>query len=401
MKTGLIKQHFGLHNNTEKLSWILVFAICCVFGFQFLPMVEQEAFYDQSGYDTFYYLRISHKIWDNMRHPILGVFLYPFVKFRYLLDEFLGVPDSRFVIILLFGVIVAYSYLFLFRIVRHNSNGNKLKTWLSMLTFVSMAHVIMQFIACDSFAISMMLILLSLQTLYYDNVRSRWIDNILFLLLTGTTLSNGAFFLILFLFTEKNTSQAIKRLAKASIGFIVVYVAMLGYVLTRYYFIDADLSSFITEITIGNTTYFSNAYSISTTIALLWEHFWCEAIAFHADVLIWHGHPPMFSSHPVWLLFPIISLLTITIVGIIKTKAITASRIVSCWLLYCIAVSSFYGLIESYIACAHWAFTIPIVLSLVKWRTVKMQRLWMLTIGITVGILLIHNISTFVGFFTD
>lgn len=399
MATRLIKHYFGLHSNSERLLWIIVFAVCCIFGFQFLPMVQPDAkFYDVSGYDNFYYLNSQLRIWYNFRHPVVGIFLYPFVKLRELFN-LLGATDTRYIITLLFATINAYSFLFLTRIIYHNCNKNRYKTIIYLAAFFSLAHIMLQTIAIDTFNISLLFMLLAYQILYIDKYRNRLIDNLLFLGICGTTLTNGAFIFLIFLFIEKKKLYALKRFLQASFLFWIVWLGMLGYIVIRYYFADLNISDILRECLIGNTLYFSKTSSISETIFYLWQHFFCEAIAFHSNELLWDTIP-RFNSHPIWLLIPIISYLVITIIAFIKTSRLKETHIIIFWWLFCIITSSFYGLAESYICCVHWAFTIPIMMSLVKWDTIKTELTWLIFIGIITLWLFIYNATTFIGFFT-
>ena len=165
--------------------------------------------FDISGFDPITYSVLSQ--WDTRyqvyRHPLLAFFAWPFSQLNQMFMDTLGMNPVQIVVAVILLACLVYSAVFLFRIFReHISLGQFDSTLLALLTF-SFAYIMLAYICPDHFAVSMMVLVV---TLYAAGKKMKegtrfkvWQTLILFLVTAGITLSNGIKTFIAAFFTNR------------------------------------------------------------------------------------------------------------------------------------------------------------------------------------------------------
>lgn len=165
--------------------------------------------FDISGFDPITYSVLSD--WDTRyqvyRHPLLAFFVWPASRLNRWLIDVLGMNPVQIIVAAVLIACLVYSAVFLFRIFREILELTAFdSTLLSLLTF-SFAYITLAYISPDHFALSMLLLIL---TLYAAGRKMKageglkiWQTMVLFFLTAGITLSNGLKTFVAALFTKK------------------------------------------------------------------------------------------------------------------------------------------------------------------------------------------------------
>ncbi|MBR3400326.1 MAG: GtrA family protein, partial [Prevotella sp.] len=120
--------------------------------------------FDISGFDPITYSVLSQ--WDTRyqvyRHPLLAFFAWPFSQLNQMFMDTLGMNPVQIVVAVILLACLVYSAVFLFRIFReHIGLGRFDSTLLALLTF-SFAYIMLAYICPDHFAVSMMVLVVTL-----------------------------------------------------------------------------------------------------------------------------------------------------------------------------------------------------------------------------------------------
>ncbi len=165
--------------------------------------------FDISGFDPITYSVLSH--WDTRyqvyRHPLLAFFAWPLSQLNQWMMSLFGMNPVQIVVAVALLACLVYSAVFLFRIFREVVGLSVFdSTLLSLLTF-SFAYILLAYICPDHFAVSMMVLVLTLYAAgrkMQSGGRFRaWQTIVLFLVTAGITLSNGLKTYIAVLFTNR------------------------------------------------------------------------------------------------------------------------------------------------------------------------------------------------------
>lgn len=195
--------------------------------------------FDISGFDPITYSVLSQ--WDTRyqvyRHPLLAFFAWPFSQLNQMFMDTLGMNPVQIVVAVILLACLVYSAVFLFRIFReHIGLGRFDSTLLALLTF-SFAYIMLAYICPDHFAVSMMVLVV---TLYAAGKKMKegtrfkvWQTLILFLVTAGITLSNGIKTFIAAFFTNR---RGFFRPAHLLLAVIVPSIAICFFARWEYQF---------------------------------------------------------------------------------------------------------------------------------------------------------------------
>ncbi len=393
--TAFIRQYFGLHGKVEYTLYSLTFASVCIFGYMFCQIASTDMYYSQMGYDTFFFQQYA-VLNCIFRHPLISFVFIPITLLKKASVVLFGNFDTRLVSVLIYALILSYAIIFLYRILKKITITTK--SLLFIFVFISIAHVMIQSVVIDSYPISMALLLFTTLVMFFDRRKNIILDNIILAMLSGVTITNGFFLFLIFLFTESSIKKAFTRFIKSTVLLFSLWFTVASYILIQYIITDSDLMEAIWKLTIFDTPLFINNDSIYIKLINLIHLFFKETFSFHCSSINWLLDPKFHTVSPIITTASIslFSLITFASIYTIKTRL---TKILTCWLLYCILLASFYGLGESYIFSAHWTFIIPILLASVKFKSKKLQYGWYSLIVITSMILFYHNATTFIGFF--
>ena len=203
------------------LIWFLLFSI--FFSF-YVDLSEDQV--ELMGYDTFFYiggdypkLHLSKLLSWNLRHPCFVIFNLPSL----IIDALLFYKLHVFVFSFISCIISSLSNLMIFKICRE-IGADKWATITAIILFPTFAHVILLSGQPETFVFTMffMVLLILSAVLKHSNY---YTDSILFLFLTGTTLTNCVKFLFVKIWEENgNIYNAIKRTTRSSWLFCIMFL---------------------------------------------------------------------------------------------------------------------------------------------------------------------------------
>ncbi len=361
----------------------------------FCQIASTDEWYSQMGYDTFWFQQDA-VLKCYLRHPLISCVFVPLTYLKHSLVYLFGTFDTRLISVFIYAIILSYTLIFLYRILTKITTISI--SLFFLFSFISIAHVMIQSVVIDSYPISMALLTLTTLTIFIDRRDNIFLDNILFAMLSGITITNGFFLFLIFLLIEPSIKSAIIRSIKSTITFCSLCFILVSYIFIQYIIADRDLMDAVYNITLLGTSQFLTYEPISIKIINIVHLFFKEAISFHCSSINWILTPKFHIISPI-ITFASITLLSLTSFAGIYTIKHRLTKILVSWLAYCILLASFYGLNESYIFSPHWTFIIPILLASVKFKSTKLQYCWYIIIAITSLILFYHNSTTFIGFF--
>ena len=153
--------------------------------------------YHVSGYDLITYHTLSE--WDVRyevtRHPLLAFFMYPLSMLNKGLMILTGSNWATVIVGLIWSISALYSFIFLYRILRHLMSLSKANAILLCLFFYSFGFTMLAVFVPDHFGLSMTMLLM---TVYVMGTKTKKKEKAgmkctltLFFLTAGITLSNG------------------------------------------------------------------------------------------------------------------------------------------------------------------------------------------------------------------
>lgn len=154
-------------------------------------------YYHISGYDPKVYSMITRwsTEYDVYRHPLFSFFLYPLYWMNKGVMAITGVNGVQIIWAFCQVAMACVTYHFLYRIFRDVIRLSRYDTTLLSLMLFSFAYIQLAFMVPDHFSLSLMLLLMVLyktgQRLLHGEVMGMGRTALLFLLVAGTTLTNG------------------------------------------------------------------------------------------------------------------------------------------------------------------------------------------------------------------
>lgn len=327
----------------------------------------------------------------NIRHPLYTLFYFPVILFNELL-LYLGIDVTRQLFMFVSVLIMGYSCLILYKIFRFI----KLSIWASLIhvcLFCSFAHIILLSFQVDSFVISMFFLLIMI-LLLLKRKNNLLIDNIMFLGLTGTTLTNMIKFGIYQLIEEKSFHKTIKRFILSTPLFLLVLLVTLP---DLYY--RLSLKRGLIYAFFGDTLTYTG--SSLNKLRLFVDNFVSEPIAFHnttgvvfyPDTIHLPPYPSLLCYLPMIIIF---SFVFISLIVCHKERIIWL--FCTCWgadLIVHFGIG--YGIEEAQLFCGHWIFFLPILIGMLIARSSTLfQRVIVCVVSVVASILMVYNLNCFI-----
>ena len=341
------------------LIWFLLFSIF----FSFLVDLSENQV-ELMGYDTFFYiggdypkLHLSKLLSWNLRHPCFVIFNLPSL----IIDALLFYKLHVFVFSFISCIISSLSNLMIFKICRE-IGADKWATITAIILFPTFAHVILLSGQPETFVFTMffMVLLILSAVLKHSNY---YTDSILFLFLTGTTLTNCVKFLFVKIWEENgNIYNAIKRTTRSSWLFCIMFLLTAAGLVYRIVYKHIPLNDAIFNDTL------KFVHELPNKFYLAWCHFLSEPILFHStDLIVYTKDATVLPPYPSILMDMVIAFIYIlSIYGLVRNiRSLVGKICLSCMLfdLFMHFVVG-YGLNELQLFCEHWIFFVPITLSL-------------------------------------
>lgn len=375
---------------------LLLYGTCCAY---FINNLNPEYMYNPMGYDSYWYIKwgghLSNIAKWNLRHPLIMFILSPIT----FLDEMIihSSPIVHYgIFTFLSSIIASWCVLLVYKINVFLSNNN-LASMLCALSYACFGHMILLSISFESFIMSQFFLLLLI--VYYFNKRKNiYVDNVIFLLLTGTTLTNILKVFVVYCFDECNLKKSIQKTIKSSILFIIVILPLAIRNVIKGNNLLGDTASYIQQVPDKLYAFYHNFISEPLLLHGMNRTVYPQINnIYHSEI----GHY-FFDAYPFPLIFNlcIIIIVSLSIYSAIINRRNRILQIFLLWFLIDITIlfGSGYGLCQAEIFCGHWFFIIPILIScsfsLFKHKS---KYLFYGTISILTLFFLIHNTSMIIN----
>lgn len=297
---------------------------------------------------------------------------------------------------ILSSIIASWCVLFVYKISVYLSCNN-FASMLCALLYACFGHMILLSISFESFIMSQFFLLLLI--VYCFNKRKNiYADNVIFILLTGTTLTNVFKVFIVNLFDECNLKKSIQRTIKSSVLFIIVILPLAIRNFIKGNNLLGDTAFYIQQVPDKLFAFYHNFISEPLLLHGMNRTIYPQINnIYHSEI----GHY-FFDAYPFPLVFNlcIIILVSLSVYSAIINRRNKILQIFLLWFLIDITILfvSGYGLCQAEIFCGHWFFIIPILIScsfsLFKHKT---KYLFYCTISIFTLFFLIHNTSMIIN----
>lgn len=352
------------HQKAEKIIFFstLVWFLC--FSLYFALSVDFSCHHELMGYDSDFYigegrnpkLMLNKLISWNLRHP-----LYVMINLPVLLIDALLPSRLHWAIFALFSsTIMAGSNLLIYKICKQSSVGN-ISTLISIILFPTFAHIMLLSGLAETYVLTIYFVLqLILLALTKKSTRSS--DNIIFAILTGTTLTNCIYFFFVKLWEAAgNIKNAIFTNLKSTFLFVPLLIITMTGLAFRYFVKHIPLM----EAILNDTHKFVHDSHIQPST--IWNHYFADPFLFHyTDQVVHTSNAEVLPSYPSPLFhLAIIFLLLFTLWGVIKSKPLLRNICLS-FFAYNIIIHFVcgYGNNELQLFCGHWLFFIPIFIAI-------------------------------------
>ncbi|MGI6232158.1 MAG: DUF6080 domain-containing protein [Prevotella sp.] len=221
---------FIIKREERKLSWMLLAFIVILnvlFIYKYYETISPiggewtkyiQQFISVSGLDPYTYIIVTdwQPRYEIFRHPLIAIFYYP----AYLLNQGLmaltGINCAQFVVGIVVVFCIFYGLLFLYRIFREVIGIAASASFLLTLMTFSMGYMMIISFFPDHFNLSFFMLMLTLYVAGKKMMKHRaftiWQTFLFFLVLAGTTLTNGVKVFIASLFVNGKRFFRIKNL---------------------------------------------------------------------------------------------------------------------------------------------------------------------------------------------
>lgn len=398
-----LKKQFGTtlypNNYHEWTIFLLSILYFCIIATLFLRQRTADNLPEMLGYDTSAHMMLEHKMislqnlfsW-NLRHPLLNLLFLP----PLLIDYFLSFFDLNYkweIFTIYSCLISSYTGLLLYKTLSYICN--KKTAILLLVMFYSFAHTILLSIQVDSFIFSM-LFLVMLSLVYITKQHNKYVNNILFFTLVGTTSTNIIKFLLYSCFiSQRRIKEALGIFFKSTVIFICIFLLTIPDLINRLFIQHLGLKYSLLAQTMDYRGTSLNKIDLFVT------NFISEPFLFHyKDNLLYANDTinlPSYSSTLCNLVILIIICLSIYSI-IINYK----NKIVKLFIAF-FSVDIFihfvvgYGIEEGQLFCGHWFFFIPLLLGLLDTHTNNkyIKSIIRLQIAGSAAFLFIYNINCY------
>ena len=361
MKT--ITTVFLPQKGTEKIIFFstLIWYLC--FSLYFSLYVDFSYHHELMGYDSDFYIGgeypklMLNKIasW-NLRHPLYVIINYPIL----LIDTLLPYRLHWAIFAIFSSFIMAGSNLLIFKICKQLLVGD-ISTLISIILFSTFAHIMLLSGLAETYVLTIYFVLL-LILLSLTKKSTRLSDNIIFAILTGTTLTNCIYFFFVKVWEKAgNIKQAVITTIKSTYLFIPLFVITMTGLAFRYFVKHIPLM----EAILNDTHKFVHDSDIQLTT--IWNHYFADPFLFHyTDQVVHTSNAEALPAYPsIFYHVAIIFLLLFALWGVVKSNAILRNVCLS-FFVYNIIIHFVcgYGNNELQLFCGHWLFFVPIFIAI-------------------------------------
>lgn len=356
------------NNHQEWTIFTLSILYFCIIAILFLQHRADNIVPEMLGYDTAVHMTVEHKMislqhlfsW-NLRHPILNIMFLP----PLLVDYFLSLFEINYkweIFTIYSSLISSYTGLLLYKVL--SIICERRTAILLLIFFYSFAHTILLSIQVDSFVYSM-LFLVMLLLVYITNKHNIYINNVLFLALTGTTLTNIVKFAIYSYFISKRIiKETLPTFLRSTILFLCIFLFTLPDLFNRLFIQHLGIKYSIMAQTMDYRGTTLNKMHLFIT------NFISEPFIFHYKENLLYANDtinlPSYSNIICNLI--ILAIIGLSIISIIinyKNKIVLlfiSFLSIDIIIHYIIG----YGIEEGQLFCAHWFFFIPLLFGLLE-----------------------------------
>lgn len=184
-----------------------------------------------SGFDALNYITLSKwgDYYAQYRHPLLAWMMYPLYLINMCLINITGLNMAQFVYAILLLFCGLYSYIYTYRILRNVIEIKKIDAIILSVFLFSFAYIMIAVAVPDHFTISFFILLLTLymaaSKIKESKAFNSWQIALLFLLSSGTTITNGAKVFIDAMFTNGKSFFKIKKFFIAVIVPVIIIIS--------------------------------------------------------------------------------------------------------------------------------------------------------------------------------
>lgn len=351
------------HHKTEKYVFFstLIWFLC--FSLHFTSCVDFSYHHELMGYDSDFYIGegnaklMLNKIasW-NLRHPLYVMINYPIL----LIDALLPSRLHWTIFAIFSSIIMAGSNLLIYKIGKQALAG-EISTLISIILFSTFAHIMLLSGLAETYVLTIFFVLL-LILFALTKKSTRLSDNIIFAILTGTTLTNCIYFFFVKVWEKAgDIKQAVVTTFKSTYLFIPLFVVTMTGLAFRYFVKHIPLI----EAILNDTHKFVHDSNIQLTT--IWNHYFADPFLFHyTDQVVHTSNAEALPAYPsIFYHICIIFLLLFALWGVVKSKAILRNICLS-FFTYNIIIHFIcgYGNNELQLFCGHWLFFVPIFIAI-------------------------------------
>lgn len=381
------------HQKTEKIIFFSTLFWFLCFSLYFALSVDFSCHHELMGYDSDFYigedrnpkLMLNKILSWNLRHPLYVIINIPIL----LIDAILPSTLHWAVFAVFSSFIMAGSNLLIYKICKQALVG-EVSSLISIILFSTFAHIILLSGLAETYVLTIYFVLL-LILLAMTKRSTMFSDNLIFAILTGTTLTNCIYFFFVKLWDKAgNIRQAIVTTLKSTFLFIPLFgITMIG-LAYRYFVKHIPLM----EAILNDTHKFVHDSNIQ--LSTIWNHYFADPFLFHyTDQVVHTSNAEVLPSYPsVFYHFIIISLLLFALWGVIKSRALLRNICLS-FFAYNIIIHFVcgYGNNELQLFCGHWLFFVPIFTAIgLNAITHKLtQRVFQMILIVCAVFFAIHN----------
>lgn len=382
---------------SELIVFILTILYFGVISTIFLILRDNQLAPYMLGYDTAAHLFAEQKSIDfqhliswDIRHPFLNLFFLPAITIDYFFS--LLQYNFRWEIFVYYSVLILSCAGFvLFKLLKFVCTP-QWTAYMLISLFYSFAHIIILSIQVDSFVFTM-LFLIILIYFYATKCQGYLIDNLLFACLTGVTSTNFVKFFIFVFYTTKprQVRQIIIRFFSSLYIFISFFILTIFDLCSRFFIQKYGLKYSFLAQTLDYRGTSINRFS------LFWNNFISEPLMFHYRYnLIYAKDSTVLPTLCLYEQIPVIVLISLTILSVIKCRKHRIAKLCVMWFGLDILIHFVigYGIEEGQIFCAHWFFSIPILIGLYL-NSIINKRLYYIICGCIVLITIVLFVYNF------
>ena len=351
------------HNKTEKFIFFSTLFWFLCFSLYFALSVDFSCHHELMGYDSDFYigegrnpkLMLNKIVSWNLRHPLYVIINYPVL----LIDALLPSKLHWAIFAVFSSFIMAGSNLLIFKICKLVLVGD-ISTLISIILFSTFAHIMLLSGLAETYVLTIYFVLL-LILLALTKESTLFSDNVIFAVLTGTTITNCIYFFFVKVWEKAgDIKQAVITTLKSTFLFIPLLVITMIGLAFRYFVKHIPLM----EAILNDTHKFVHDSNIQFTT--IWNHYFADPFLFHyTDQVVHTSNAEALPAYPSIIYhICIIFLLLFALWGVIKSKAILRNICLS-FFAYNIIIHFVcgYGNNELQLFCGHWLFFVPIFIA--------------------------------------